>query len=50
MPPIGLSVRWLAAGQQHLRRCPVRPELSPDGVTDFSGTYDDYLRSQGVVL
>jgi ATPase subunit of ABC transporter with duplicated ATPase domains len=25
-------------------------ELSPDGVTDFSGTYDDYLRSQGVVF
>jgi len=25
-------------------------ELSPNGVTDFSGTYDDYLRSQGVVL
>ena len=25
-------------------------ELSPDGVTDFSGTYDDYLRSQGVVI
>ncbi|MGH8409942.1 MAG: ABC-F family ATPase, partial [Pseudomonas sp.] len=24
-------------------------ELSPNGVTDFSGTYDDYLRSQGVV-
>ncbi|BBP70958.1 ABC-F family ATPase [Pseudomonas sp. Seg1] len=25
-------------------------ELSPNGVTDFSGTYDDYLRSQGVVF
>ena len=25
-------------------------ELSADGVTDFSGTYDDYLRSQGVVF
>jgi ATPase subunit of ABC transporter with duplicated ATPase domains len=25
-------------------------ELTPDGVTDFSGTYDDYLRSQGVVF
>jgi len=25
-------------------------ELSPSGVTDFSGTYDDYLRSQGVVI
>jgi len=25
-------------------------ELSPDGVVDFSGTYDDYLRSQGVVV
>jgi hypothetical protein len=24
--------------------------LSPNGVTDFSGTYDDYLRSQGVVF
>ncbi|BES72879.1 ABC-F family ATPase [Marinobacter nanhaiticus D15-8W] len=23
-------------------------ELSADGVTDFSGTYDDYLRSQGI--
>ncbi|WP_303290486.1 ABC-F family ATPase [Marinobacter sp. SS5-14b] len=22
-------------------------ELKPDGITDFSGTYDDYLRSQG---
>ncbi|MCG7198907.1 ABC-F family ATPase [Marinobacter pelagius] len=22
-------------------------EMKPDGVTDFSGTYDDYLRSQG---
>lgn len=25
-------------------------ELSADGVVDFSGTYDDYLRSQGVVV
>lgn len=25
-------------------------ELSPSGVTDFSGTYDDYLRSQGVAI
>jgi ATPase subunit of ABC transporter with duplicated ATPase domains len=25
-------------------------ELSANGVTDFSGTYDDYLRSQGVVF
>ncbi|MBF0674209.1 ABC-F family ATPase [Pseudomonas sp.] len=25
-------------------------ELSEDGVTDFSGSYDDYLRSQGVVV
>jgi ATPase subunit of ABC transporter with duplicated ATPase domains len=25
-------------------------ELSPSGVIDFSGTYDDYLRSQGVVF
>ena len=25
-------------------------ELSPDGVVDFSGTYDDYLRSQGVLV
>lgn len=25
-------------------------ELSPSGVIDFSGTYDDYLRSQGVVI
>jgi len=25
-------------------------ELKEDGVTDFSGTYDDYLRSQGVVF
>nr|BFE96709.1 hypothetical protein GCM10020185_72450 [Pseudomonas brassicacearum subsp. brassicacearum] len=25
-------------------------ELSADGVVDFSGTYDDYLRSQGVVF
>jgi hypothetical protein len=25
-------------------------ELSPSGVVDFSGTYDDYLRSQGVVI
>lgn len=25
-------------------------ELSPSGVIDFSGTYDDYLRSQGVSL
>ena len=24
-------------------------ELSADGVTDFSGSYDDYLRSQGVL-
>src|SRR5690554_3124223 len=24
-------------------------ELSADGITDFSGTYDDYLRSQGYV-
>ncbi|MCY1426537.1 putative ABC transporter ATP-binding protein YbiT [compost metagenome] len=24
-------------------------ELSENGVTDFSGTYDDYLRSQGVI-
>ena len=24
--------------------------LSADGVIDFSGTYDDYLRSQGVVI
>ncbi|WP_205416958.1 ribosomal protection-like ABC-F family protein [Pseudomonas syringae] len=25
-------------------------ELSPSGVVDFSGTYDDYLRSQGVTF
>lgn len=25
-------------------------ELSPNGVTDFSGTYDDYLRSQGLLF
>ncbi len=25
-------------------------ELSADGVVDFSGTYDDYLRSQGVLV
>ncbi|MEH6491947.1 ABC-F family ATPase [Halopseudomonas sp.] len=25
-------------------------ELSENGVTDFSGTYDDYLRSQGVLF
>ena len=25
-------------------------ELSENGVTDFSGTYDDYLRSQGVLV
>ncbi|MFJ1572614.1 ABC-F family ATPase [Pseudomonas sp. NPDC088322] len=25
-------------------------ELTPEGVVDFSGTYDDYLRSQGVVV
>ena len=25
-------------------------ELSDSGVTDFSGTYDDYLRSQGVLV
>ena len=25
-------------------------ELSATGVIDFSGTYDDYLRSQGVVF
>jgi len=25
-------------------------ELSNNGVTDFSGTYDDYLRSQGVLV
>lgn len=25
-------------------------ELSENGVTDFSGTYDDYLRSQGVIV
>jgi len=25
-------------------------ELSPSGVVDFSGTYDDYLRSQGVLV
>ncbi|WP_151703219.1 ABC-F family ATPase [Nitrincola alkalilacustris] len=24
-------------------------ELSANGITDFSGTYDDYLRSQGIV-
>lgn len=24
-------------------------EVTPDGITDFSGTYDDYLRSQGYV-
>lgn len=24
-------------------------ELKADGITDFSGTYDDYLRSQGYV-
>jgi ATP-binding cassette subfamily F protein 3 len=23
-------------------------ELKPDGITDFSGSYDDYLRSQGI--
>ena len=25
-------------------------ELSDNGVTDFSGTYDDYLRSQGIIV
>jgi ATPase subunit of ABC transporter with duplicated ATPase domains len=25
-------------------------ELSANGITDFSGTYDDYLRSQGVIV
>ena len=25
-------------------------ELSENGVTDFSGSYDDYLRSQGVLV
>ncbi|MBP8237984.1 MAG: ATP-binding cassette domain-containing protein, partial [Pseudomonas sp.] len=25
-------------------------ELSDNGVTDFSGSYDDYLRSQGVIV
>ncbi len=25
-------------------------ELGPNGVTDFSGTYDDYLRSQGLLF
>ncbi|AYF86312.1 ABC-F family ATPase [Pseudomonas sp. DY-1] len=25
-------------------------ELNENGVTDFSGTYDDYLRSQGVIV
>jgi ATPase subunit of ABC transporter with duplicated ATPase domains len=25
-------------------------ELSEDGVTDFSGTYDDYLRNLGVAV
>ncbi|MGG2398068.1 ABC-F family ATPase [Pseudomonas sp. SH1-B] len=25
-------------------------ELSDTGVTDFSGTYDDYLRSQGIIV
>ena len=25
-------------------------ELSASGVTDFSGSYDDYLRSQGVIV
>ncbi|MBD9676435.1 ABC-F family ATPase [Pseudomonas sp. PDM18] len=25
-------------------------ELSENGITDFSGTYDDYLRSQGVIV
>jgi len=25
-------------------------EMTPDGVTDFHGTYDDYLRSQGVLV
>jgi ATPase subunit of ABC transporter with duplicated ATPase domains len=24
-------------------------ELKPDGIVNFSGSYDDYLRSQGVV-
>ncbi|MDT8386308.1 MAG: ABC-F family ATPase [Thiogranum sp.] len=24
-------------------------ELRPDGIVDFSGTYDDYLRSQGIL-
>ena len=23
-------------------------ELSPNGVSDFMGTYDDYLHSQGI--
>ena len=25
-------------------------ELGENGVTDFSGSYDDYLRSQGVIV
>jgi ATPase subunit of ABC transporter with duplicated ATPase domains len=25
-------------------------ELSANGIIDFSGTYDDYLRSQGVIV
>lgn len=24
-------------------------DMQPDGIVDFSGSYDDYLRSQGVV-
>jgi ATPase subunit of ABC transporter with duplicated ATPase domains len=25
-------------------------ELTPHGVNNFSGSYDDYLRSQGIVI
>eukprot|EP01030_Chromulinospumella_sphaerica_P003584 gene3584-3505_t len=36
------SVKVISGGEQG--------RMLPNGVTDFSGTYDDYLRSQGVVF
>ena len=46
MPPIGLRIRRLAAGQQHLRRRPVRPEQGPDGIDRTSdGAVGDLIRT-----